>query len=174
MFKTQVYSTEIRARSSRAVSSRIGLHQSALIREAIDLFIESKRKAKQKKERHALLQLRASGQLAMTYPISIKSGAKSIERHDHDKQSNIRIDRYPHRLFKSIPQAIKFLENAFINCRAIFLDYYCRTICWSSGDEEQQALDHFIKEFQIAVEAKKSPSKVAYIVGIMEKVMVSD
>lgn len=57
---------------------------------------------------------------------------------------------------RGIPQAIKFLENALINCRC-----YISTITIAElyvgvrGDEEQQVLDHFIKEFQIAVVSEK-------------------
>lgn len=53
MFRTQVYLTENEREALGLLAQELGLHQSALIREAIDLFIESKRKATQKKQ-HAL------------------------------------------------------------------------------------------------------------------------
>lgn len=49
MFRTQVYLTDDEREQLLLLARELGLHQSALIREAIDQFIESKRIIKQKK-----------------------------------------------------------------------------------------------------------------------------
>lgn len=53
MFRTQVYLTADEREHLIRLSQELGLHQSALIREAIDQFIESKLVEKRKK-RHIL------------------------------------------------------------------------------------------------------------------------
>lgn len=50
MFRTQIYLTENEREQLTLLAQELGQHQSALIREAIDLFIENKRKAKRNKK----------------------------------------------------------------------------------------------------------------------------
>lgn len=49
MFRTQIYLTEYERDMLLLLSKEMGLHQSALIREAIDQFIEKKQIAKKNK-----------------------------------------------------------------------------------------------------------------------------
>lgn len=49
MFRTQVYLTSIEKENLALLAKKTGVHQSALIREAIDQFIESKKLEKRKK-----------------------------------------------------------------------------------------------------------------------------
>ena len=53
MFRTQIYLTQYEREKLLFLSQEFGKHQSALIREAIDLFIENKLMFKRKKH-HAL------------------------------------------------------------------------------------------------------------------------
>jgi len=50
MFRTQVYLTENEKNGLLLLAQELGLHQSALIREAIDLFIQTQSNKKKKKK----------------------------------------------------------------------------------------------------------------------------
>ncbi len=50
MFRTQIYLTENERKGLLLLAKELGRHQSALIREAIDLFIQNKLKEKRKKK----------------------------------------------------------------------------------------------------------------------------